>query len=143
VLGWLRSRSVEELGALTVRDIHRTRGKGTTAAEVRATLRVLEDHGYIRVEKPSTGKRGRPAELVHVNPAISESLATDPTNPTESGLEGVSVRSVGSDAKESGTEHSDPDCHETRAWRARDGRWRCTACMPPAFPGETLEERAR
>jgi hypothetical protein len=99
VLGWLRSRSCEELGALTVRDIHRTRGKGTTATEVRAALRVLEDHGYIRVEKPPTGRRGRPAEIVHVNPAIIESLATDPTNPTET----ISVRSVGPDAKDSKT----------------------------------------
>jgi hypothetical protein len=134
VLEWLRSRSVEELGALTVRDIHRTRGKGTTAAEVRAALRVLEEHGYVRVEKPATGTRGRPAELVHVNPAVNESSTTDPTDPTQ-------TISVGSHAKDSETEHRDPDCCVTRVWRARDNRWRCSSCDPPAFPAEALEER--
>jgi hypothetical protein len=139
VLDWLRTRSAEELDALTVRDVHRTRGKGTTAAEARAALRLLEEHGYLQIEKqPSTKQGGRSAERVHLNP-LFKSLATDPTNRTKPG----SVRSVGSDAKGSKTGgevvHHDPGCPETRWWRARDGVCRCYRCQAPVFPAEVVE----
>jgi ribosomal protein L37AE/L43A len=38
-------------------------------------------------------------------------------------------------------EHADPNCRETRSWRARDGNWRCSTCTPPAFPDEIVEEQ--
>ena len=34
-----------------MRDVHRSRGKGTTAEQVRVALRLLEEHGYVRLER--------------------------------------------------------------------------------------------
>src|SRR5262249_40028840 len=71
ILGWLRSRSADELATLTVRDVHRSRRTGTTGVQVQTALRLLGAHGYIRVEKqPRVGRGGRATERVHVHPEI-------------------------------------------------------------------------
>jgi hypothetical protein len=145
VLGWLRARSPEELETLTVRDVHRTRGKGTTAAQARTALRLLEEHGYVRIEKQTrAGRGGRASERIHVHPELQD-LGVRPDKPDAGSAVVSSVSSVGSDAKEmvspEGVAHRDPACRERRAWRARDGVWRCLNCQPPAFPGELVEER--
>jgi hypothetical protein len=102
ILGWLHERSVEELKTLTVRDIHRTRTKGTTVAQVRAALKLLEGHGYLRVERQQASQEGgRPSERVHVHPSIGNEHdspdKTDKTNRTRPGvgLAGGFVSSVG------------------------------------------------
>src|SRR5262249_4997358 len=92
---WLQTRPRAELAKLTVRDVHRSRGKGTTATQLQTALRLLEQHGYVRIERVRTGKRGRPAERVHVHPEL-ENLRVDPTNPTETPKAPLSVGSVGS-----------------------------------------------
>jgi Protein of unknown function (DUF3987)/Bifunctional DNA primase/polymerase, N-terminal/Primase C terminal 1 (PriCT-1) len=136
ILRWLQTRSPEELEALTVRDVHRTRGKGTTAAQVQTALRLLEQHGYVRIERVESGKRGRPAERVHVHPEI-KNPKVDPTNPTKTGDGGISVGFVGSKQEIFVCERHP----SASSWRARDGHWRCTVCEPPVFRGEVLEER--
>ena len=71
ILCWLHQRSDEELETLTVRDIHRTRTKGTTVTQVRAALRLLEGHGHLRVKRQqASSEGGRPSERVHVHPSI-------------------------------------------------------------------------
>ena len=71
ILRWLGARNSRELASLTVRDIHRSRGPGTTSSQVRVALRLLEDHGYVRVERLSAGRGGgRPSERVLVSPQI-------------------------------------------------------------------------
>lgn len=138
ILGWLRARSDDELAQLTVRDIHRTRGKGTSADEVRTALALLEQHGYVRLERrPRAGSAGRATERVHVHPEIKTALV-GPTNPTldthiapTSGLSGQPRR-----------DSFCPEHPDAGAWKARDGAWRCRECAPPALPGEVVEERA-
>lgn len=34
------------------------------------------------------------------------------------------------------------NCDHSVLWLARDGRWRCRRCEPPAFPGEVVEDGA-
>ena len=72
ILRWLRSCTDEELDALTVRDVQRSRRGGTVIGEVRQALAVLEDHGFLRVERVTSGKRGRPSARVFVNPDLYE-----------------------------------------------------------------------
>ena len=144
ILNWLRTRKADELGQLTVRDVHRSRGKGTTAAQVKTALALLEQHGYLRLERRrASTKGGRPSEQIHVNPALAESSdRRDVTDTTTS-----SVGSVGQDGSPSGAgepaQHRLPTCTETRRWKARDGIWRCARCDPYHFAGEALEERDR
>ncbi len=72
ILGWLRTRTAEELAALTVRDVHRSRASGTKADQVRADLALLEGHGWVKVErKDASQDGGRPSERVHVHPSVS------------------------------------------------------------------------
>jgi hypothetical protein len=96
ILRWLQNRPAAELETLTVRDVHRSRGKGTTAAQVQTALRLLEQHGYVRIERENTGRRGRPIERVHIHPELRRAQ-TDPTNPTQILAACTSVGSVGSD----------------------------------------------
>lgn len=71
ILNWLRDRSRDELASLTVRDVHRTRTKGTTANQVRAALRLLGEHGFVQLERQQAPQQGgRPSEHIHVHPSI-------------------------------------------------------------------------
>ncbi len=134
ILGWLSHRDPDGL-ELTVRDVHRSRGKGTTAAQVRAALRLLEEHGYVRLVKPPAGATGgRPTETVRVNPAIFSNLSDRPDAPDKTG---GSVGSVGPKREISFC----ADHPDAGSWKARDGAWRCRECEPP-FPGEVVEERS-
>jgi hypothetical protein len=82
ILGWLHERSDAELETLTVRDIHRARTKGTTVTQVRGALRLLEGHGYLRVERQqASAEGGRPSERVHVHPSIKD--RHDPPDETD------------------------------------------------------------
>ena len=135
VLRWLRARDADELGRLTFRDIHRTRGKGARAEDVRAALNLLEQHGYVRLERqPRRGSAGRASERVRVHPEIQNSGVRsdkpDAGTPT-SGLSGQSRKVHGCE------QHPDAG-----SWKANDGVWRCRECDPPAFPGEVVEERS-
>jgi replicative DNA helicase len=134
ILRWMRERSEAELAQLTVRDVHRTRGKGTRAEEVRMALSLLEQHGYVRIERPPrVGSAGRATERVHVHPEIKK----PPYRPDKPDA-GVPTSGL------SGQSRGFSFCTEHPAavvWRARDGVWRCRECDPPAFPGEVLEER--
>jgi hypothetical protein len=136
ILGWLRTRPAAELAALTVRDVHRTRGKGTTAAQVQTALRLLEQHGYVRLDKrPRVGSGGRASERIHVHPEIGNP-ANRPDKPdVGSPVSGLSGQTPGFSFC---GEHPD-----AKAWRARDGAWRRRECDPPALPGEVVEERTR
>jgi hypothetical protein len=133
ILRWLRSRDADELGRLTVRDIHRTRGKGTRAEDVRTALSLLEQHGYVRLERqPRQGSAGRASERVLVHPEIQNPRdrpdKPDTGTPT-SGLSGQ-TRRVSVCAK-----------HPTAAaWFARDDKWRCRECEPPHWPDEVVEQ---
>jgi hypothetical protein len=134
ILNWIAVRSAEDLKTLTVRDVHRSRGKGTNAAQVRAALRLLEEHGYVWLERLPVGRTGgRPSERVHVNPQLWN-LSSSPDRPGETSvLSGVS-----------GDFEDIADCTDhpgEGVWLARDGVWRCRECDPPAFPAEVLEER--
>jgi hypothetical protein len=82
ILDWLRTRTPTDLATLTVRDVQRSRG--TAIEGIRASLGLLDDHGYIRLERqPSTSRGGRPSERVRVNPAIGQrSNRTDITDET-------------------------------------------------------------
>jgi replicative DNA helicase len=145
ILEWLRGRQVDELELLTVRDVHRSRGKGTTAAQVKTALTLLEQHGYVRLERQPIAKQGgRPTERVHVNPALEEEYdPPDKTDKTEQPF--GSVGSVGSVVSPSDSpdlvQHVAPDCHGKRRWKALDGVWRCRECEPPHFPGEIVDTR--
>jgi hypothetical protein len=137
ILRWLRSRSAGEFATLTVRVVHRSRGTGTTGAQVQMALRLLEAHGYVRIEKlQRVGRGGRAAERVHVHPELKNT--TNRTDKSDVGtLAGSSVAFVGPKADVSFcTEHPD-----TAAWQARDGAWRCRVCDPPVSAGEVVEER--
>src|SRR5262249_55397066 len=73
ILSWLRARPATELATLTVRDVHRSRGKGTTAAQLREALGLLEAHGYVRLDRrPRVGSAGRATERVHVHPELAK-----------------------------------------------------------------------
>ena len=64
--GWKR-----ESGKFTVRDVYQNDWRGlSTADEVRAALRLLEDHGSVRPEKLKSGIGGRPSEVYAGNPKI-------------------------------------------------------------------------
>jgi replicative DNA helicase len=82
ILDWLRERGSAEREGLTLREIHRTRTKGTAAAEVRAALRLLEEHGFVHVERQQTSQEGgRPSEHVYVHPSLQPDR-TDKTTPS-------------------------------------------------------------
>ena len=108
ILRWLRARTVEELDGLTVRDVHRTRTKGTTAEQVRAALALLEKHGYLRVDRVrvAKGSRGPATEVVLVNPELRRNLRDSPDKPDEFHREPAGsfkpVGSVGRSYNESG-----------------------------------------
>src|SRR5262249_38084452 len=132
-----------ELGLLTVRDVHRSRGKGTSAADVRGALALLEEHGFVRLERQPTAKQGgRPSERVHVHPSLAE--VPDRPDKTDKTLAGGGpvgfVRSVSGSSEVAETAHPDPDCQAPGRWLARDGAWRCLACNPPGFPSEIVEQ---
>ncbi len=133
ILRWLSARSEEELATLTVRDVHRSRGTGTTAAQVRVALRLLEEHGFVRLEQSRPGRSGgRPSERVYVNPRIRNlPNSGDRGDKTEV----LSPMSPQSEEFSSCTEHP-----HAGSWLARDEVWRCRECEPPAFPGEVLAE---
>jgi hypothetical protein len=140
ILRWLQGRSAGELANLTVRDVQRSRGTGTKVENVRVALRLLEEHGYVRLERPMSGKRGRPPERVLVHPEI-KNLGERPdksdTNSADSPESGVSVAYVAPNPGISiCAEHPGGG-----SWRARDGVWRCVGCEPFHFPGEVLEIR--
>jgi replicative DNA helicase len=133
ILHWLSARDELERDTLTVRDVHRSRGTGTTAAEVRVALRLLEEHGYLRVARHQAGRAGgRPSERVHVNPQL-----WNPKKQADIGdrTEVLSPMSPDSQGFPFCAEHP-----EAGRWLARDKRWRCRECDPPAFPGEVVEE---
>jgi hypothetical protein len=63
--GWKR-----ECGRFTIRDVYSNDWSGLgTPGEVRAAVRVLEDAGWVRAEKPKSDT-GRPSEVYAVNPKI-------------------------------------------------------------------------
>jgi putative DNA primase/helicase len=63
--GWKR-----ESGTFTVRDVYQKDWSGlATPEEVRAVLRLLEEAGWVRPEKPKA-ETGRPSEVYAVNPKI-------------------------------------------------------------------------
>jgi hypothetical protein len=63
--GWKR-----ESGTFTARDVYQNDWSGLgTADEVRAALRLLEDAGWVRLEKPRS-ETGRPSEVYAINPKI-------------------------------------------------------------------------
>jgi replicative DNA helicase len=134
ILRWLAARDPAELEALTVRDVHRSRSKGTSATRVRVALGLLEDHGYVRIERERSGRQGgRPSERVRVNPAVHAIPRKTPDiadkTPVLSGM--------------SGELQVIPKCEkhpEADAWLARDGIWRCRECEPPSFSGEVVGE---
>jgi putative DNA primase/helicase len=113
ILGWLRERSTDELQNLTVRDVHRSRGKGTTANQVRVALTLLEQHGYVRVESGSVGSVGRkggrpPSERVHVHPHL-QNLPDPPDVTDKTASDGGSVGSVGRNDDKTEPESTDPE----------------------------------
>ena len=135
ILRWLHARTPEELAGLTIRDVQRSRGKGTKVEFVRVALRLLEEHGYVRLERPPRrGSAGRPSERILVHPQI-ENPPDRPDKPDTgtptSGVSGLFSRSP--DADEPAT--------TAREWLARDGAWRSYDSDPPALAGEVLEER--
>ncbi len=63
--GWKR-----ENGKFTVREVYSNDWSGLgTPDEVRAAVRVLEDAGWVRAEKPKS-ETGRPSEVYAINPKI-------------------------------------------------------------------------
>jgi replicative DNA helicase len=135
ILRWLRDRDGDELARLTVRDIHRTRGKRTRAGDLRPALAVLEQHGYVRLERRSRPGPGRPpSERVHVHPEIQNSRS-QPDKPDRTRI----VSGLSGQSREFRFCEQHPD---VGAWKARDGVWRCRECEPPTFAGEVLEERS-
>lgn len=63
--GWKRDR-----GLFSIRDVYSNDWSGLgTPDEVRAAVHVLEDAGYVRVEKSKTDT-GRPSEVYAINPRI-------------------------------------------------------------------------
>ncbi len=49
-------------------DLIRLCGRFKSVEDMEPILNVLVDHGYIKIEKARTGKRGRPAETIYLNP---------------------------------------------------------------------------
>jgi replicative DNA helicase len=135
ILHWLSTRDELERDTLTVRDVHRSRGTGTTAEQVRVALRLLEEHGFVRLARMPAGPGGgRPSERVHVNP---QNWNPQKTSDVGDKTEVLSPMSAVSEGSPFCTEHPDAG-----RWLARDKRWRCRKCEPPAFPGEVIEEVA-
>jgi hypothetical protein len=63
--GWKR-----DTGRFSIRDVYSNDWSGLgTPDEVRAAVRVLEDAGWVRAEKPKSGT-GRPSEVYAINPKI-------------------------------------------------------------------------
>jgi putative DNA primase/helicase len=63
--GWKR-----ENGKFTIRDVYSNDWSGLgTPDEVRAAVRVLEDAGWVKAEKPKS-ETGRPSEVYAINPMI-------------------------------------------------------------------------
>jgi replicative DNA helicase len=153
ILGWLSNRPANELAGLTVRDVHRSRGHGVTAEQVHAALRLLETHGFVRLQSRSPATQGgRPSTHVRVNPSIPARPQSDRQNRhnhPRGGVLSVASAAFEGDEKRDGTPagpadrpiHRNARCAGTGAWLARDRGWRCTACDPPAFPAEVLERR--
>lgn len=70
--GWKRDK-----GTFTIRDVYQNDWSGLgTADEVRAAVRVLEDAGWVRAEKPKSDT-GRPSEVYAVNPRIGGAHVDD------------------------------------------------------------------
>jgi putative DNA primase/helicase len=70
--GWKRDK-----GTFTIRDVYQNDWSGLgTAHEVRAAVRVLEDAGWVRAEKPKSDT-GRPSEVYAVNPRIGGAHVDD------------------------------------------------------------------
>lgn len=64
--GWKRDQ-----GTFSVRDVYQNDWSGLgTPDQVRTALRVLEDAGWVRLEKPKSETTGRPSEVYAVNPKI-------------------------------------------------------------------------
>jgi replicative DNA helicase len=85
ILRWLLARTEEELQSSTVRDVHRSRGKGTTAEQVHGALRLLEAHGFLRVERERAegAARGPATRFVRLNPRLQRNLPDRPDEPDE------------------------------------------------------------
>jgi hypothetical protein len=137
ILDWLRRRPNNELATLTVRDVHRSRGHGVTVDEVHGALRLLEEHGFVKIDRRSSGHRGgRPMERVTLHPDIRSFSTRDRQNRQNLLSEPVlSVLSVRPTLK-----HRNPRCEGTEFWLARDGSRRCALCEPAAFPAEVLPQ---
>jgi hypothetical protein len=98
------------------------------------TLGLLEQHGYLRVERPPrVGSAGRPSERIHVHPEIDNPQDRPDKPDTGTPTSGLSGRKGGFSLC--------PDHPDAASWKARDNVWRCIVCEPPASPGEVLEER--
>jgi hypothetical protein len=124
ILGWLHERPADERERLTVRDVHRSRGKGTTAAQLRTALELLEQHGYIQVERRRAGTTGgRPSERVHINPLPPSTHPTEPTKPHL--LTVLSVLSGQTEESQSGrpalSTPTRPVARRTAGWPATTG----------------------
>jgi Protein of unknown function (DUF3987)/Bifunctional DNA primase/polymerase, N-terminal/Primase C terminal 1 (PriCT-1) len=143
ILRWLATRTEGELATLTVRDVHRSRGKGTEAADVRKALRVLEEHGYLRVSQSRVhgGRRGPAPEAVLLHPAFSNP-PNRPDKPDEfRGLGADSAKPVGFVGSNPGVEF----CAEhpgVAPWRARDGL-EVLQVRPSEPPGRGRRARRR
>jgi hypothetical protein len=72
LLGRIRKGDVKD--GSSIRDVYRGRhwSKLTTSEEVSAAAAVLEEYGWLRVEKVETG--GRPATLIRLHPSIREAV---------------------------------------------------------------------
>jgi hypothetical protein len=101
ILKWLSERPAEEFDRMTVRDVHRSRGKGTTAAQVRSALMLLQEHGYVLLKRPEAPPRGgRRTERILAHPSLQ------PDRSARRASEQASVGSVGSTpADDAGDEH--------------------------------------
>ena len=70
--GWKR-----DSGNFTLRDVYRNEWAGlSTPDEARAAVRVLEDAGWVRPEKPKSDT-GRPSEVYAINPKIGGAHVDD------------------------------------------------------------------
>jgi Protein of unknown function (DUF3987) len=70
ILEWICTRPAHIVEELTVREVHRSRPNGTRARDVRDALRVLQEHGYVRLEIERSRGTGRPSERVRVHPSL-------------------------------------------------------------------------
>lgn len=124
ILGWLRTQGEP---VITVRDVHRSRGGGTKVEHVREALKLIEDHGWVRLAKQEPMPQGgRPSELVHLHPEISRTEVTKATEPRQEGGFGTSVRpDPGNISK------SDEASGDVRARPSEDTGGEQTATLPP------------